>query len=107
MAQSCMPRTYGPGWESWGDRDVIHRTGQFFGKTRYGESVNGKLKDERLNVEMFYSLKEAQIVIEVMAEEYNTRRPHSTLDAGYVSHRLAVKSKSLIRNSVFRKLVSK
>ncbi len=28
----------------------------------------------------FYSLKEAQIVIELWREEYNTRRPHSALD---------------------------
>ena len=35
---------------------------------------NGKLRDEYLNGEIFYSLKEAQIVIELWREEYNTRR---------------------------------
>ena len=43
------------------------------------ESFNGKLRDECLNGEIFYSLKEAQIVIEQWRAEYNTRRPHSAL----------------------------
>jgi len=33
----------------------------------YIESFNGKLRDELLNGEIFYSLREAQIVIELMA----------------------------------------
>src|SRR5208282_5857840 len=45
----------------------------------YCESFNGKLRDECLNGEIFYSLKEAQIVIERWRVEYNTRRPHSSL----------------------------
>jgi putative transposase len=45
----------------------------------YCESFNGKLRDECLNREIFYSLKEAQIVIEQWRVEYNTRRPHSAL----------------------------
>jgi len=45
----------------------------------YCESFNGKLRDECLNGEIFYSLKEAQIVIEKWRVEYNTRRPHSSL----------------------------
>jgi len=45
----------------------------------YCESFNGKLRDECLNGEIFYSLKEAQIVIEKWRVEYNTRRPHSAL----------------------------
>ena len=45
----------------------------------YGESFNGKLRDECLNGEIFCSLKEAQIVIEQWRVEYNTRRPHSAL----------------------------
>jgi putative transposase len=49
----------------------------------YCESFNGKLRDECLNGEIFYSLKEAQIVIEKWRVEYNTRRPHSSL--GYTS----------------------
>jgi transposase InsO family protein len=45
----------------------------------YCESFNGKLRDESLNGEIFYSLKEAQVVIEHWRVEYNTRRPHSAL----------------------------
>ncbi len=45
----------------------------------YCESFNGKLRDECLNGKIFYSLKEAQIVIEQWRVEYNTRRPHSAL----------------------------
>jgi len=45
----------------------------------YCESFNGKLRDECLNGEIFYSLREAQIVIENWRVEYNTRRPHSAL----------------------------
>ena len=45
----------------------------------YCESFNGKLRDECLNGEIFYSLKEAQVVIEQWRKEYNTRRPHSAL----------------------------
>ena len=45
----------------------------------YCESFNGKLGDECLKGEIFYSLQEAQIVIEWWRIEYNTRRPHSAL----------------------------
>ena len=45
----------------------------------YNESFNGKLRDELLNGEIFYSLKEAEILIERWREHYNTVRPHSSL----------------------------
>jgi putative transposase len=45
----------------------------------YCESFNGKLRDECLNGEIFYSLKEAQVVIEMWRKHYNTVRPHSAL----------------------------
>jgi putative transposase len=45
----------------------------------YCESFNGKLRDECLNGEIFYSLKEAQVVIEMWRTHYNTARPHSAL----------------------------
>lgn len=45
----------------------------------YCESFNGKLRDECLNGEIFYSLREAQIVIEKWQVEYNAQRPHSAL----------------------------
>ena len=45
----------------------------------YCESFNSKLRDELLNREIFYSLKEAQILIERWRMHYNTLRPHSSL----------------------------
>jgi putative transposase len=45
----------------------------------YCESFNGKLRDECLNGEIFYSLKEARVVIEQWRKSYNTVRPHSSL----------------------------
>ncbi|OCX32513.1 integrase [Bradyrhizobium sp. UASWS1016] len=46
----------------------------------YCESFNGKLRDECLNGEIFYSLKEAIVVIEQWRKHYNTIRPHSSLN---------------------------
>ena len=45
----------------------------------YIESFNGKMRDELLAREIFYSLKEAQILIEMWRKYYNTVRPHSAL----------------------------
>ena len=45
----------------------------------YIESFNGKLRDELLNPEIFYTLREAQILIEWWRREYNEVRPHSSL----------------------------
>jgi putative transposase len=46
----------------------------------YNESFNGRLRDELLNGEIFYTLKEAQILIESWRKHYNTVRPHSSLN---------------------------
>ena len=43
------------------------------------ESFNGKLRDELLDGEVFYSLAEAKVVIEGWRRHYNTSRPHSAL----------------------------
>ncbi len=45
----------------------------------YVESFYGKMRNELLNGEIFYSLKEAQIIIEQWRKHYNTVRPHSAL----------------------------
>ena len=45
----------------------------------YNESFNGKLRDELLNREVFDTMTEAKILIEVWRKEYNTIRPHSGL----------------------------
>lgn len=45
----------------------------------YIESFNGKFRNELLNGEIFYTLKEAQVLIEEWRRQYNTMRPHSSL----------------------------
>jgi putative transposase len=45
----------------------------------YNESFNGKLKDELIHREIFYTLREAQVLVEQWRREYNTIRPHSSL----------------------------
>jgi transposase InsO family protein len=45
----------------------------------YNESFNGKLREELLNGEIFYTLKEARILVEQWRVHYNTIRPHSSL----------------------------
>lgn len=43
------------------------------------ESFNGRFRDECLNMEVFDSLPEAQIVVESWRDHYNHERPHSAL----------------------------
>ena len=45
----------------------------------YIESFNARLRDDLLNGEVFYSLREAQILIEAWRRHYNGIRPHSRL----------------------------
>jgi len=45
----------------------------------YVESFNSRLRDELLNGEIFYSLREAQVVIESWRRHYNSVRPHASL----------------------------
>jgi putative transposase len=45
----------------------------------YCESFNSKLRDELLKGEIFYTLQEAQVIIESWRRHYNTVRPHSSL----------------------------
>jgi putative transposase len=49
----------------------------------YCESFNGKLRDEFLNQEVFYSPAHAQVLAETWRRYYNTQRPHSSL--GYLT----------------------
>ena len=61
---------------------VARRLGRYEGspwENGYCESFNGKVLDECLNGEIFYSPKEVQIVIERWRVLYNTLRPHSAL----------------------------
>jgi putative transposase len=45
----------------------------------YVESFNGKLRDELLIGEIFYTLREAKVLVERWRRHYNTVRPHSSL----------------------------
>lgn len=45
----------------------------------FNESFNGKLRDELLNAEIFYTLEEAKVLTEQWRRHYNTIRPHSAL----------------------------
>lgn len=45
----------------------------------YIESLNASFRDDLLNGEIFYSMKEAQIIIEQWRNQNNTKRPHSAL----------------------------
>jgi putative transposase len=44
------------------------------------ESFSGRLRDECLNEHLFASLKEAREIIEEWRTDYNTHRPHSSLN---------------------------
>ncbi len=46
----------------------------------YCESFNARFRDELLNGELFYTLKEAKVIIEQWRKHYNTIRPHSSLN---------------------------
>jgi transposase InsO family protein len=48
--------------------------------TPAGSSASpSKMRDQLLNGELFYTLKEAQIIIERWRIHYNTVRPHSSI----------------------------
>ena len=66
----------------------------------YVESLNGKLRDECLNEELFYSRGEAQVLVDWWREAYNKERPHMSL--GY---RMAWSPKVVpVGSRVFRSL---
>ena len=46
----------------------------------YLESFNGKLRDELLNIEIFDTLVDVQVLTQRWRMDYNTVRPHSALN---------------------------
>jgi len=52
---------------------------RIIGENGYVESLNGTLRDERLNGEIFYTVAEARMLIERWRERYNRVRPYSAL----------------------------
>ena len=66
----------------------------------YVESFNGKLRDELLDGEIFYTLLEAQVLIERWRQQYNRFRPHSAL--GYRPPAPEAIEIGVPRSSIFR-----
>ena len=72
----------GSGLERVGVKTLFITPGSLW-ENGYNESFNGTLGDEVLKREIFYTLEEAQFIIEQWRREYNQIRPHSSL--GYRS----------------------
>ena len=45
----------------------------------YCDSFNARFRNEFLNDELFYTLRETKILIEEWRKQYNTKRPHRAL----------------------------
>jgi putative transposase len=66
-------------WLAWLDvRTLFIEPGSPW-ENGYSESFNGKLRDELLDREIFFTLREAQVLIAGWRQHYNTVRPHSAL----------------------------
>jgi putative transposase len=48
-------------------------------KNGYNKLLNGKLRDDLLNGEIFFTLKEAKIMVKQWRVHYNTKRHHTSL----------------------------
>lgn len=60
------------------DQTGFHPTGGPHRK-RLNESFNGRLREERLNDQLFLSLEDARLKLETWRVEYNEMRPHGSL----------------------------
>jgi len=60
-------------------REILHRPGKPV-ENAYIESFNGRFRDECLNEHWFVTMAHARQAIEAWRIEYNTERPHSSLD---------------------------
>ena len=84
---ASFPTCYGPEFVAKAVRDWITAVGAKTAfiepgspwENGYVESFNARFRDELLNRELFYSVREAQIIIEGWRKHYNTKRPHSAL----------------------------
>jgi putative transposase len=69
--------------DHWAYRNGVHldfiRPGRPV-ENGYIESFNGKLRDECLNVEVFFNLADARRKLYLWRRDYNHHRPHSALD---------------------------
>jgi Integrase core domain len=70
MGRSSWPKTCGNGWRTPEQRLYIGPGAPR--ESGYCESINSKLRDEFLNGEIFYSLKEVQVLDERWRVHYKT-----------------------------------
>ncbi len=66
-------------WLNQKGTDTIHIEPGRPWQNGFIESFNSRLRDEFLNMEVFYSLREAQVKAEMWRRDYNEDRPHSSL----------------------------
>lgn len=70
----------------------------------FNERFNGILRDELLNREIFYNLKEAQVMIENYRNEYNQIRPHSSLNYQPPAPRAALEINKILTLNLDQKM---
>lgn len=73
-------------------------------KNGFKERFNGILRDELLNGEMFYSIKEAEVILEDYRKLYNEFRPHSSLNYKPPASRVKLKTSNLLTLKLDQKL---
>ena len=82
LGTACLPRPWAIAVREWlprvGVKTLYIEPGSPW-ENGYNESFNGKLRDELLNGEIFYSMTEAKVLLEQWRRHYNTIRPHSSL----------------------------
>ena len=66
-------------WLAQNGTDTIHIEPGKPWQNGFIESFNSKVRDELFNMEVFYTLAEAQVKTEMWRQEYNRIRPHSSL----------------------------
>ena len=82
------------------EAEVALAQGKRVGEVCRSLGVSEQLRDEVLNREVFSTLKEAKVVIEKWRQEYNTIRPHSSLNGlPPAPETFSFQSPQLIRNS--------
>jgi putative transposase len=77
------PEFEGQALDAWAYKRAVHLAFIRPGKpveNAYVESFNGRFRDECLNEHWFLSMQHARSTIEAWRIEYNTERPHSSLD---------------------------
>ncbi len=66
-------------WLNKRGTDTLHIDAGSPWQNGFIESFNSKVRDEHLNMEIFLTLREAQVKTEMWRRKYNTFRPHSSL----------------------------